>query len=390
MLKVIDIAELQPGMFVTQVTKQEGVYRVTSAGRIKNSGEISNLIDKGILQIEIDLNKSLHGDSQNNELPLDQVNHHSLNYSQQLEHALKLYEQVKTVHSKLMNRISKGKPADLEAVNAVSQQLMEKVFECDDAINLVTMLSENDQYFIEHSLNCAILIIVFARHLGFDETLMRQLGAGALLMDIGMVKLPLLLTEKLEDFDQAETKKIQKHVRMALKLVSNIDVISDISREVIELHHERLDGSGYPQALMADDIPIYGRIAAIVDVYDALTSSRPYRVAYKPSEALRIMSEELHGLDQELMSQFITCIGAHPIGSLVKLASNKLAIVMRLNKLSPLKPVVMAFYDLDSKQHDTVTQIDLSNVDDAIVGSVDPADPAVNLNQFLHQTLLAH
>jgi HD-GYP domain-containing protein (c-di-GMP phosphodiesterase class II) len=390
MLKVIDIVELQPGMFVTQVIKQAGVYRVTSGGRIKDSKEVSKLISKGILQLEIDLHRSAQDDVHDSERPLDQVNLHGLNYSQQLEHTLKLYEQVKTVHSTLMNRISKGTAVDLEAVNAVSQQLMDKVFECDDAINIVTLINENDHYFIEHSLNCAILIIVFARHMGFDETLMHQLGAGALLMDIGMVKLPLLLTQKPESFNLAESQKIQKHVSIALNMVSNIDVISDVSREVIELHHERLDGSGYPEGLLENEISVYGRMAAIVDVYDALTSTRPYRDAFTPAEALRFMSEKLQGFDQELITQFINCIGAHPIGSLVKLASNKLAIVMRLNKLSPLKPIVMAFYDLNSRQHDTVTQLDLTIVDDEIVGSVDPADFELNLKQFLHQTLLAH
>lgn len=390
MLKVIDITELQPGMYVTQVTKQAGVYRVTSGGRIKDENEINTLIDKGILQLEIDLNRSLTNNSQSMELPLNQVNHLGLNYTQQLEHALKLYEQVKMVHSKFMHRISQGKKADLEAVNAISQELMDKVFECEDAINIVTLISENDHYFIEHSINCAIIIIVFARHLGFDETLMRQLGAGALLMDIGMVKLPLLLTAKPESFNQAESKKVQKHVTMALKMVSEIDAISEVSKEVIELHHERLDGSGYPQGLQAKDISIYGRMAAIVDVYDSLTSCRPYRDAYRPADALRFMHEELQGFDQELINQFITCIGAHPIGSLVKLASKQLAVVMRINKLSPLKPVVMVFYDLDSRQYDVVKQVDLSCVDDTIVGSVDPADFAVNLNQFLQQTLLTH
>ena len=390
MLKVINIAELQPGMFVTQVTKQDGEFRVTSAGKIKDRDEINDLVDKGILELEIDLSRSSQNQSQAAVLPLDKVNHLGLTYTQQLEHSVKLYEQVKLAHSTLMNRISKGKIADIDVVNTVSQQLMDKVFECEDTINIVTLISESDHYFIEHSINCAIIIIVFARYMGFDETLMRQLGAGALLMDIGMVKLPLLLTEKPESFNEAETQKVQEHVNMALDIVRDIELISDISREVIALHHERLDGSGYPNALQEKEISVYGRMAAIVDVYDSLTSNRPYREAYKPADALRFMSEELTGFDRQLLSQFINCIGPHPIGSLVKLASNKLAIVMRLNKLSPLQPVVMAFYDVDTRDYHSVIQLDLSTADDSIVGSVDPTEFALNLNRFLHQTLLAH
>ena len=389
MLKVIDIAELQPGMFVTQVIKQQGTYRVTSGGIIKDADEINNLIEKGILQLEIDLNHSELHAQPDNALPLDKVNQQSLSYTQQFEQALELYSQVKTVHEKLIRQISSGRVANLDAVNEVSQQLVDKVFESEDAIGVVTLFNQKDQYFLEHSVNCAILMIVFARHLGFDETLMQQLGAGALLMDVGMAKLPLLLTEKPEGFNQAESEKMRSHVDIALAMINNIELIAEPSREVVALHHERLDGSGYPQGLQGDDISVYGRMAAIVDVYDALTSPRPYRDAYSPGAALRFMSDELQGFDQELLAQFILCIGAYPIGSLVKLASNQLAIVMRLNKQTPLKPVVMAFYNLATREYSNVSQIDLCHADDAIVGSVDPADFALNLNQFLRQTLLA-
>ena len=389
MLKVINIEELQPGMFVTQVTKQQGVYRVTSGGIIKDEAAINNLIQKGISQLEIDLDRSVLDKTADTAQPLDKTNEQGLTYAQQLEQALEVYSQVKTLHDKLIRQISSGRVANFDTVNQVSQQLVEKVFESEDAIGVVTLFNQKDLYFLEHSVNCAILMIVFARHLGFDEKLMQQLGAGALLMDVGMAKLPLLLTEKPEGFNQADSEKMRSHVDMALDMIKNVEIIADTSRDVIAMHHERLDGSGYPRGLQGDDISVYGRMAAIVDVYDALTSSRPYREAYSPAAALRFMSEELKGFDQDLLAQFISCIGDYPIGSLVKLASNQLAIVMRLNKQTPLKPLVIAFYNLVTREYGNVSQIDLSQVQDDIVGSVDPADFALNLNQFLRQNLLA-
>jgi HD-GYP domain-containing protein (c-di-GMP phosphodiesterase class II) len=389
MLKTIHISELQIGMYVTQVVKQEGTFRVKSSGRILNPEAIQKLHDKGIIELEIDLAKSRLAETEEQTSPLDEVNAAGLTYSEQLAHALKVYDHAKTIHGQLMLRISKGKHANVEDVQQISKELVAKVFECDEAISILTLLSENDSYFLEHSINCAILIILFGRFLGYDEDLLEKLGAGALLMDIGMMKLPLLLTSKLDTFNETETKSMRKHIAHALSLISKVDSISQVSIDVIEQHHERLDGSGYPEGLQGHEINVYGRMAAIVDIYDSLTSQRPHRQAMKPSEALSYMAEHISGLDSDLVNQFILCVGANPVGSLVKLASDQLAVVMRLNRHQPLKPVVMIFYDLTTRQ-DIVKQFDLANSEDAIVSSVDPADFNLGLSQFLKQTLLAH
>lgn len=388
MLKVIEINELQVGMYVTQVINQDGEFRVTSAGKIKSASQKEDLIKKGIKELEIDLSKNSETESVTPSL--NQIDKNAENYALQFEQSMNLYEQAKATQTQLMARIRKGKKFKLEEVNAISQQIMAQVFECEDTLNIATLISKSDQYFIEHSVNCSILIIAFAHYLGFDDKLAAELGTGALLMDIGMTKLPLLITEKPESFNQAETKKMHTHIKMALDLVKDIEMISDVSRDVIELHHERLDAKGYPQGLSEEHISTYGRMAAIVDVYDALTSKRPFREAYKPAEALRLISEELQGLDDDLVAQFILCMGAHPVGSLVKLASDKLAIVMRLNRKKPLSPVVMVFYDLTSKSNETPSQLDLVNHSDFIVNSVDPSDFGVNLIDFLHKTLSSH
>ena len=129
-------------------------------------------------------------------------------------------------------------------------------------------------------------------------------------------------------------------------------------------------------------------MAAIVDTYDSLTTSRPYRDTFKPADALKKMQAEGLGLDKELLGKFIGCIGANPIGSLVKLASGKLAMVMRLNRLHPLSPTVMVFYNLTTKT-DEVAQLDLSKVEDEIVGSVSPDDFGIGLPVFLRQSFFS-
>jgi HD-GYP domain-containing protein (c-di-GMP phosphodiesterase class II) len=389
MLKLVNVDALLPGMFIVKVTKQGGEITVASAGKISGQQDIVGLVAKGILQVQIDLTKSTHLDTDDELDDLDDryINASGLSYSQQLEHSLTLHEQAKSIHGRLIKRVAKGKIAGLEEVNTITQQIVRNAFDCDDALGIATMLKEGDEYFLEHSINCAILMVMFGRSLEIDKSTLRHLGAGALLMDIGMVKQPLLLTLKADSLSAQETQRIQRHVDIALKLLEPIDGVDKVSLTVIKQHHERLDGTGYPDGLRGEQISQYGRMAAIVDTYDALTTSRPYRDIFKPADALKKMQDEDLGLDKELLGKFIICIGANPIGSLVKLASGKLAMVMRLNRRHPLSPEVIVFYNLTTKL-DEVAQLDLSKVEDEIVGSVSPADFGIRLSVFLRQSFL--
>lgn len=390
MLKLIEIDQLIPGMFIVKVTKQAGKLTVTSAGKVKDKEVIVKLVNQGILQVQIDLSKSTHLDTAEETVEWDQAytNSSGLNYAEQLEHSLKIHEQVKEVQGRLIQRVAKGKITDLDEINEITRDIVKKAFECDDTINITTMLKESDEYFLEHSINCAILMVMFGRALDIEKPILEHIGAGALLMDIGMIRLPLLLTQKADTLSAKETQQMQRHVDTALKLLGPINGIDEISLTVIEQHHERIDGSGYPNGLSEQQISLYGKMAAIVDTYDSLTSNRPFRDAFKPGDALKKMEAEQLGLDKELVSKFISCIGANPVGTLVKLASGKLAMVMRLNRHTPLSPVVMVFYNMNTKS-DEVAQLDLSKVDDEILSSVSPDDFGIELPTFLRQSFFS-
>jgi HD-GYP domain-containing protein (c-di-GMP phosphodiesterase class II) len=390
MLQLINIDALLPGMFIVKVIKQAGKITVATAGRVNGQQDINNLLDKGILQVQIDPTKSTHLDTEDglNDLDETYVNASGLSYSQQLEHSLMLHDQAKTIQGRLIKRVAKGNIADLEEVNNITQEIVTKAFECDDALAITTLLKDNDEYFLEHGINCAILMVMFGRSLEIEKSTLQHLGVGALLMDLGMVKLPLLLTQKTDSLSVQESQRMQRHIDIALKLLEPIEDIDEISLTVIKQHHERLDGTGYSDGLRGEQISQYGRMAAIVDTYDSLTTSRPYRDTFKPADALKKMQAEGLGLDKELLSKFIGCIGANPIGSLVKLASGKLAMVMRLSRHHPLSPNVMVFYNLNTKIAE-VAQLDLSKVEDEIVDSVSPEDFDISLPVFLRQSFFS-
>jgi HD-GYP domain-containing protein (c-di-GMP phosphodiesterase class II) len=387
MLELVNIDALAPGMFVVKVTEQDGKITVISAGKISDQQNIAALAKKGILQVQIDLSKSTHISVDDDQYEFEDayINASGLTYAQQLEHTLKLHDQAKTIQGRLIRKVAKGKINNLDEIDEITRGIVKMAFECDDAIGIATLLKETDEYFLEHSINCAILMVMFGRALEIEKPTLQHLGIGALLMDIGMVKLPLLLTSKADKLNEQETKRIQRHVDIALQLLESLEGIDDVSLTVVKQHQERLDGSGYPDGLREQQISQYGKMAAIVDTYDSLTTQRPYREALKPADALKKMQDEELGLDKELVSQFIGCMGANPVGSLVKLESGKLAMVMRLNKHQPMSPMVMIFYNLTTKL-DEVSQLDLSKVEDKIVGSVSPDDFGLGLPGFLRQS----
>jgi HD-GYP domain-containing protein (c-di-GMP phosphodiesterase class II) len=387
MIQTIDISALLPGMFVVNVTKQIGDVTITASGKVKDADYIANMVNKGILEVEVDLNKSTHKVEQAGQVTdEDYSNASGLTYNQQLELSLKLHDQAKSIQARIIKRSAKGKLNHLEEANEITEQLVDAAFKCEDALSITTLLNEDAEYFLEHSINCALLMVLFGQSLKLDESVLHKLGVGALLMDIGMMRLPLLLTQKNTSLTPQEETKMQSHVDIALKLIEPLDSIDEISMQVVKHHHERLDGSGYPDGLRDNQISMYGKMAAIVDTYDSMTTARPYREAFPPATALKKLSNETLGLDKELVSQFILCIGAYPIGSVVKLNSGKLAMVIRLNKLKPLAPVVMVFYDIHTKK-ETPSRIDLSVTDEEIIDSVSLDQTDMSMSQLLSKAL---
>ncbi|MBC3767664.1 HD-GYP domain-containing protein [Neptunicella marina] len=386
MLKNITIEELVPGMYVTQVLKQTAKIKVKSQGLVKTKKVIQQLRTKGIQELEIDLSRSTHLAPTNALEVENDVTHDKSNFGAHLKQSMVLYNQAKQIHGQLLNRVSRGKVQHLSEVQGISQRVLDMVFDCSEAVNAITQIKQADEYLLEHSLNCAILMTLFGHYLNLDRDVIQDIGIGALLMDAGMVKLPLLLTQKSSELSDKELQKMQKHVQFALDLVSNIEGFHDSTLQVIRHHHERLDGSGYPAGLTGDQISLYGRMAAIVDTYDSLTAERPYRQAMTPADALQMMKESNNNkLDLELMEKFSSCLGLYPIGSVVKLKSGKLAMVIRLNDEHPLSPVVMSFYDIATNNHETVQQIDLAEDEDAVESSILPEDFDISMLSFLRQ-----
>lgn len=238
-----------------------------------------------------------------------------------------------------------GRSISAEHARATVHHLVEEIATHESAALWLTQLKSKDEYTVIHSLNVCVLSIAFGHHLGLDARQLELLGMGALLHDIGKTRIPDAVLNKPGRLSSDEFEVVRRHPVDGHAMAT----AAELPREVLEAvlyHHERIDGRGYPEGLSGTEIPLLARIVAIADVYDAITSDRVYHRALPAHKALLELhrhAERTFGAD--LVAAFIQCLGIYPVGSLVRLGSGALALVMRMDPSRRLKPVVLVVRD---------------------------------------------
>ena len=228
--------------------------------------------------------------------------------------------------------------------------LVDSVLRNPDAYFWLETMRHHDSYTYSHAMNCCALMAAFGRHLGLGDEQLHDMATGGLLLDIGKTALPEALLESREQLDAAGLEIIQGHLRHGVRLYDASGATNLFVREILETHHEREDGSGYPSGMAGSGIPLFGRIAGIVDSFDAMTSARPYRAAVSKYEALQHMYRARGRLFQaDLVEQFVQCLGVYPVGTLVELSTGEVAVVMAQNPVRRLFPRVIVLTDVSRK-----------------------------------------
>ena len=255
------------------------------------------------------------------------------------------------------------------------------------AMALLVELGKTDDYSYGHALSTSIWCAQFGRHLGLDRADIEALALGGLLLDVGKIKLPPELLNKPSEISLEESLQIQKHVVHSLEILKKSGDVDPKVMQMVATHHERHNGKGYPRGLAKAKIPMFGRIAGIVDSYDAMTTKRPYsQVTYTPNDAIVELYEMRDDSFQaELVEQFIQTVGLYPTGSLVELNTGKVAVVLEVNDLKRLYPTVMLLLDRDKKPLDDFKTVNLMEVPDG-KRKVEKALPTgahgINLNEL--------
>ncbi len=397
-LKVLSITELQPGMYVVSVHKQKGSVEIKTQGWARTEAVIEQLKNKGVLELVVDLSKTLEQPKAEaaayQSLRLQRRSGRTAKksvLSKSLAKPTCLYQQAKGLQKKAFADIEAGRALNLQPFQDCATGFIDSVFRNQDALLCISRIREKDAYLLEHSVNVSILMTIFAKQLKFDEELIQQLATGALLHDIGKILVPDSILNKPGKLTAEEFAEMRRHVVYSHEILQQIPGLSPVSIDVAAVHHERLDGKGYPHGLVEQQISVYGRMIAIVDTYDAITAQRCYKEGQTGISALKILKRESpQSFDPVLLAQFIKAIGIHPVGTLVKLSNEKLGIVLKANEQDPLRPIVKVFYNCKFRRYIEVSVVDLASnkVDLEIEGAVMPEDFGIDMIRFFRQSVL--
>lgn len=259
----------------------------------------------------------------------------------------------------MFNEVRMGKAVNTQAAMDLVVEITDSVRRSPNALVSLARLKKADDYTYMHSVAVCGLMASLAVQLEMSENEIHQAGLAGLLHDIGKAKLPPSIIKKPSALSDGEFKTIAQHPVLGYDILTQSNLPAEIC-EVALYHHEKINGKGYPKRLRGDDIPPFVRMCSICDVYDAITSNRPYKRMWQPSESLRRMTEWEGHFDTRLFHAFVRSIGIYPVGSLVRLSSGMLGIVVDQSGGSILTPCVKVFFSILKNRDVTPYIVDLS------------------------------
>jgi HD-GYP domain-containing protein (c-di-GMP phosphodiesterase class II) len=348
----VDVRDLAPGMYVCRLDRPWTNTPFPLQGfLIETADEIQSLA--GLCRhVFVDIERSIGADALRHRVdvgtrdPAALRNTVSYSDSATIEEELPLarsaHENATHLLESVLEDVRAGRTPSAAAINEAVAPIVKSVMRSRDAFFWFESLRKRDSYSYGHAISCCALAAAFGRHLGFPATTLTELSTGALLMDVGKAVLPDALLMRDGALDDAEWSTVRAHVHSGLEVVAGSGITGDAVQSIVATHHERDDGSGYPHGLAGAQIPLLGRIAGIVDSFDAMTNDRPYRKALAQHAALQQLYLARDTLFQaELVEQFMSCLGVYPTGSLVELNTGEVAVVMAQNQARRLRPRIM-------------------------------------------------
>lgn len=265
-----------------------------------------------------------------------------------------------------------GKAIQAETLMPVAGEIAASVERNPGVLSALLRLRRQDTYTYMHSVSVGALMIGLGQQLGMDSDQLPELGLAGLLHDVGKVGIELELLNKRGRLTEAEFDRLREHAPYGHRLLVKGNA-GEIALTVARHHHERTDGSGYPDRLAGEDISLYARMAAVCDVYDATTSNRPYKDAWQPAYTLRKMAEwSRNQYDTRVFHAFVRTVGIYPIGTLVRLKSGHLGVVLDQNEAALLTPRVKVFFAIAKGHRIPARVVNLAEDDDEILSHEDP------------------
>jgi HD-GYP domain-containing protein (c-di-GMP phosphodiesterase class II) len=373
-LRKISVHELLPGMYVVDLHKrwlEHNIWQKRFA--IRDEAHVQKLIAEGISEVSIDTEKGIDLPPS----PVARINQlerrfqslaervksesRQVSLGEERRRASRLLGEASGTVTDLMLAAQAGRDVDAARLEPIVGKMIESVIRNPDALVPLARLKQMDVYATEHAVATASLIIALGHQQGLAQPELEKLALGTLVKDVGQAAIDARLMTKPGMLSQAEYSVVQSHVEEGLAVLEATTRLSETSVAVVLEHHERYNGCGYPYRMAGDEISPAGRMAAIVDAYDAMTSDRPYRPAISPSHALRQLYDQGGTqFDPALVAAFVKTIGIYPVGTLVLLESGHLAVVDEVHHDKLLTPVVRVIYHTERRQYVAPVEVDLS------------------------------
>ena len=279
-----------------------------------------------------------------------------------------------------------GKAVDAEQCLPLVEDVASSVARNPSALISLARLKTKDDYTYMHSVAVCALMVALARQLGMDEAKTREAGLAGLLHDVGKMMMPLGVLNKPGQLTDDEFTLMRSHPVRGHEALKKGGAVPESALDVCLHHHEKMDGTGYPHKLAGEQISLLARMGAVCDVYDAITSTRPYKAAWDPAGSVQRMAQWQGHFDPAVFQAFVRCVGIYPLGTLVKLHSGRLAVVVDQHPTNLVAPTVKVFFSTKSQLPIPVELLDLSRGSDRIVGREQPADWGFkNIDDFWSQ-----
>jgi HD-GYP domain-containing protein (c-di-GMP phosphodiesterase class II) len=401
MIKRIPVSALKVGMYITDLNNDWIPHNTQrKRGVIRTEETVEKIRRMGVDAVYIDVSKGLdsqdsepaHEVDQRNEAALQKAGelipgaYKRVDIAGEMGVAQKIHRQAQGLVGNFLNSVKIGKTIDMAPIHQLADDIQSSILRNANALSCLGRIREKDQYLLQHSVNLSVLMSLFGSYRKLPPDVLHQTIVGALLHDIGKVLTPDEILQKPGRLSPEEFEVMKTHARHSRDILRATEGIGDLSIITAAEHHERLDGSGYPEGLKGEGISVYGRMVAITDVYDAITSDRVYHAGMTPTQGLKKLLEWSGShLDPALVKEFIRCVGLYPIGSLVLLESGRLGVVIETNEEDQRLPVVRIMYHTKFRMPITVDTLDLAapGTQDRILRSVDPDDYKIDLRKFL-------
>lgn len=404
MIKCIDVSDLKVGMFVHDLNCDWASHPFfRKSFLLKQDSEIAKIVEAGIHEVYIDTQKGLDVRHARTEQEVKETLQQEMleiaskepspiiqvSFADEMGRAARIKNQAQTLVKTVMQDVRLGKAVELEQVDPMIESITESVLRNGGALTTLLRIKNKDDYTFLHSVSVGTLMIAFCRSVGMDREAIRQAGLGGLLHDTGKALVPDEILNKPGRLTDEEFDIIRRHPGDGHEILLKTPGIGEIPLDITLHHHERVDGSGYPHKLPGEQITTMAKMAAIVDVYDAITADRCYHKGLSATDGLRKLYEwSKYHFDPKLVQAFMRCVGIYPVGTLVLLESGKLGVVVEQNEGNLLQPTVKTFFSTKSGVYLNPEIVNLAKPlgfggGDKIVSHEDPAKWKVNPLRFL-------